>query len=451
MKLFYTLILLVIILPGGAAQNVLFVANGAALTTTGGVVITLQDMDLRCDGTINQLPGNGKFVFNGTAGTLLSGASRPLFDLLEIAKAGGAGISLNQSVSIGTSIYFTSGLINLSGGNVYLQQAAVLNGETETSHITGTAGGYVEISEMLNAPAAANPGNLGAVITSTENLGNTVIRRGHEPQNTGNGNSIARWYNILPANDNALNATLRLSYFKSELNGLADNSLTVWKSTDSLTWTSKGSTASDPVSRYVETSGLNDLSWWTLAGGVALPVQFTAFIVTCERDDARISWQTASEENSNHFDVLFSSDGTAWRTIGTVPAAGNSALPSNYAFTDDRGSGTGFYRVAEFDNDGRAIYTGIAHADCNLATDNLSCWPNPVQGQLTVSLRLTGNDQVLITVLDNHGATVRQQANALSAGNNQVSVNMNGLASGIYIIQVLWGGNLRTMRVLKER
>ncbi|HLZ85875.1 MAG TPA: hypothetical protein VKQ52_01490, partial [Puia sp.] len=192
MKLFYTLILSVLILPGVEAQNILFVPSGAALTTTGGVVITLQDMDLQCDGTINQLPGNGTFVFNGTAGTGVSGVSRPLFDVLEIAKTGGAGISLNQSVNIGGSVNFTSGLINLTGGNVYLQPAAFLKGESETSHITGTAGGYVEISGMLNAPTAVNPGNLGAIITSTQNLGNTVIQRGHEPQNTGNGHSIAR-------------------------------------------------------------------------------------------------------------------------------------------------------------------------------------------------------------------------------------------------------------------
>ena len=60
-----------------------------------------------------------------------------------------------------------------------MQPAALLQGEMERSHIIGATGGYVQIIMPLNAPAASNPGNLGATITSNKNLGSTIIRRGH--------------------------------------------------------------------------------------------------------------------------------------------------------------------------------------------------------------------------------------------------------------------------------
>ena len=47
-----------------------------------------------------------------------------------------------------------------------MQPTALLNGESETSSITGATGGYVEITNTLNASSSLNPGNLGAILSS---------------------------------------------------------------------------------------------------------------------------------------------------------------------------------------------------------------------------------------------------------------------------------------------
>ena len=45
------------------AQNVFKITANTIFKTTGGAIITLQDMNLDVDGTINQLPGEGGFKF----------------------------------------------------------------------------------------------------------------------------------------------------------------------------------------------------------------------------------------------------------------------------------------------------------------------------------------------------------------------------------------------------
>ncbi len=218
------------------AQSNVLISTGTTFKTSGGVVITLENMNLVNDGVINQSPGEGTFIFSGNQDAAISGNNQPFFDIVNIAKNTANTLLLNRDISIGTSIIFTSGLIDLNTNHIFLQPAAVLNGETETSRITGINGGYMQIATSLNAPASADPGNLGAVITSSQNLGSTVIRRGHQSQTNGagTGNSINRFYEINPALNTGLDATFRFNYFDAELNGLPEANLTFWKSPSSL-------------------------------------------------------------------------------------------------------------------------------------------------------------------------------------------------------------------------
>ncbi len=89
----------------------------------------------------------------------------------------------------------------------------LLLGESDNSRIVGSAGGEVLFVAALNAPAGVNPGNLGAWISSSKNLGSVTIRRGHKALSLPGGNSILRYFTISPSNNSGLAATLRFGYF----------------------------------------------------------------------------------------------------------------------------------------------------------------------------------------------------------------------------------------------
>jgi|CXWL01.1.fsa_nt_gi hypothetical protein len=425
-----------------SAQNTFKVDSGAIIKTTGGVVITLQDMNLDNDGTISQAAGEGIFKFTGTQNNTLGGTSTPLFDVLEIAKTGSAKISLQRTINIGSAINFTSGLIDLNNNNLLLQVTALLNGESELSRIIGPTGGYIEITNTLNAPLSTNPGNLGVILTSSQNLGSTVIRRGHYSQvnGYGMGSSILRYYDILPANNSALNATLRFLYLDAELNSFDENTIVLWKSPNNTSWSNQGFTSRNTISNYVEKTGIADFSRWTLSSlNNPLPVQFLLFNVRCTGNSVIISWKTAQEQNTARFTVEKSPDGIHWTAIGTVQAAGNSTIERTYTFNDNSSlPGGAMYRIAEYDVDGRIQYTSIIRSDCE-AKDSWRLWPNPVQEMLWVNITATGASSPTVKVFDSKGSLIKSQHHALLPGASQLNIDMKKLSSGTYHITVEWG------------
>ena len=263
------LLLLFIFLNYFISGQVVKLTSGATLKTTGGVVVTLDNLYLENDGILNQAPGEGRFLFKGNQNATISGTSLPVFDLVEIAKTGGAELALMRNIHIISGINFSSGLFNLNNNTIVLFPNGLLNGESETSRIYDANGGYIEITTALNAPSSANPGNLGAIISSSQNLGNTTIRRGHQSQPVPAKESIFRYYDILPSNNNSLNADFRFQYFDAELNGFDENTIVMWKSPDNINWTNESFTTRNTIANYVEKTGIADFSRWTLSDDIA--------------------------------------------------------------------------------------------------------------------------------------------------------------------------------------
>ncbi len=436
-----------------SAQNNLKITSGTVIKTSVGVVINLQDMNLDNDGTINQAAGEGFFKFTGTQNNSISGISLPLFDVLDISKTGSAKLSLNRNISIGSSINFTSGLIDLNNNNILLQSNALLNGENVNSRITGTNGGFVEITQTLNAPGSANPGKLGAIFSSAQNFGSTLIRRGHKSQanGVGNGNSIFRYYDITPTNNSTLNATLRFNYFDSELNGLIETGLVFWKSADNTHWFNQSFSGRDIAVNYVEKTGIPDFSRWTLSSpSNPLPVSFTFINTRCENGKIYIVWKTAQEFNSSSFDIERSSNGINWSVIGSVFASGNSTSEKTYSFTDNIPNlNSGYYRIAENSFDGKKHFTNVVRGSCD-AKEGISLWPNPVRDIALLNINITSPAHVIIKVYNTKGSLLLIQKGNLISGNNQLYVPMGKFIPGVYEIKVEYGiGKVKSFKLVK--
>src|SRR5262245_2103367 len=94
------------------AQNVLKVQTGATLSSTNGAIITLTNMDFDNDGDFNQGAGQGTFVFKGAANNIISGASSPRFDRLQLVKTDSGKLILQQNIRIGSAISFGGGTLD---------------------------------------------------------------------------------------------------------------------------------------------------------------------------------------------------------------------------------------------------------------------------------------------------------------------------------------------------
>ncbi|MEI9956490.1 MAG: hypothetical protein WDM90_09365 [Ferruginibacter sp.] len=65
-----------------------------------------------------------------------------------------------------------------------------------------------------------------------------------------------------------------------------------------------------------------------------LPVKLINFTATDNKGKNLLQWQTATEINSDYFNVERSSNGQDFEVIGKVKAVGNSSNIINYNFTD---------------------------------------------------------------------------------------------------------------------
>ena len=435
----------------GKLSAQLVITPGAQFYISGNAQVTLQNTDLVNNGSFTA--GTATLSFTGNALSAISGTQPLQFYQLEISKTGTGMLSLQKAIAITQQINFTSGNIDLSGYNIDLGTTGILNGEQESSHVIGAIGGKVLFSTVINAPSAINPGNLGAIITSSQNLGNVVVGRGHQSQvnSNGTGNSILRYYDITPSNNSSLNATLRFQYFDSELNGLTEGSLVCWRSTDNINWTNEGFTTSNTTTNYVEKTAIPSFSRWTLSSANnALPVRFILFNTRCNGNSVLLTWKTAQEQNTHYYAVERSADRMQWKAVGNVLAAGNATVENDYSYTDNSAIANGYYRIAEYDLDGKVQFTNVLLTSCSSA-EQFSVWPNPVNDLLYISMSSATSSNVTVKVFDNKGALLKQQAEKLLPGNNQFSIDIRGLSAGLYYTTISNNsGLLKIQKVIKK-
>jgi len=340
------------------------IAPGTSWKSSGNTYVVLNDLGFTHNAAIASL--DNVFKFTGTTDATINGTTLPTFTTIQLAKTTTAKLILGRSVNANL-VSFQSGLFELNNFYVDLGTTGSISGESEASRFIGAGGGYVQIINTLNAPSSTNPGNLGILITSSQNLGSVTIRRGHQAQATNgiSGSSILRYYDLQPANNTNLNATLRFFYFNAERNNLPENNLAFFRSTNNINWTNLGFTTRDTVLNYVEKVGISDLARFTLSDIAQSPVPVTGLLLTgrWENNAAHLDWKTIAEYNNSHFNIerKYSTE-SSFTTIGTKNSAhsdGNSQSPTYYSWIDPASANLGSiqYRLKQVDKDGHFSYS----------------------------------------------------------------------------------------------
>ncbi len=290
-NILFTLTVLCLLSTVVSAQGELYIPPTGSIFTTGASTLTFSNAKLTNNGSFTD--NNGTVLFTGNASNAnasFNGTGTTTFKNLTIDKSANNG-QVNQDIIVLGNLTLVSGGLELANGDVNFSTTGSLQGETETFRVYG-AGGELIAFVTLNGPAAVNHANLGAVITSAQNLGLTEIRRGHAPSAVPFGNSFLRYFNILPTNNNGLNATLRVNYFNAEVNGNSENDAIFWRSTNGgVSWVfQNGAYSRDVAANWVQLPGINAFSLWTLADPppcpdfAAAPANVTVVNSVCNDD-----------------------------------------------------------------------------------------------------------------------------------------------------------------------
>lgn len=197
-----------------------------------------------------------------------------------------------------------------------------------------------------------------------------------------------------------------------------------------------------------------------LGSDVPLSVELAAFEAISSSDGIRIRFTTASETNTDHFEI-WRGIGNQFSQITTLAAHGNSSTEQHYEYLDsDVIPGQNYrYFLADVDVNGmrtehRGQMVSASMTDASALPQNfsLSVYPNPFNPSTTLSFNLLESGNVRITIYDLAGKFVQTLAHGdFSSGEHRITFDGGQLPSGIYLAALQSGtfSNAKKLILLK--
>ncbi|MEL5996504.1 T9SS type A sorting domain-containing protein [Hymenobacter segetis] len=171
-----------------------------------------------------------------------------------------------------------------------------------------------------------------------------------------------------------------------------------------------------------------------------LPVELTRFDAAAKPQGIALSWATATEKNSDYFEVQRSADGEIFQRVGSVKGQGTSSNAHEYAFLDGHPlAGLSYYRLRQVDTDGTSTFSPVATVQMR---GEVAVYPNPSTG--TVSLPATMG-AVRYRVLNALGQAV---LSGQATGSDQL--DLHTLAKGSYFLELTGAGGSTIQRLMRE-
>jgi hypothetical protein len=200
-------------------------------------------------------------------------------------------------------------------------------------------------------------------------------------------------------------------------------------------------------------SSLNPVSTTTTAfdnlseNSATLPIQLLNFTASNVQDEyISLKWQTAMEENNDHFEVERSTDATSFEKIVAVKALGNSSVTQSYSAVDNLpANGINFYRLKQVDLDGHFTYSGVRMVKFGNSVKPV-IYPNPVSSVFTA---VSGSELIREIVIYN----VQGKAVQFAMGNStaaDMKVNVSLLPEGVYFAKVKTDSQVYQFKIVKQ-
>jgi hypothetical protein len=218
----------------------------------------------------------------------------------------------------------------------------------------------------------------------------------------------------------------------------ATSALLVEESSDGVTWLTVANIASLPTTATTKSYNLATaptilrFTYTKSAGNLAfddvcvsssvLNAELVYFKSQSDKNQNKLFWQTATEQNVSHFEIQRSANGqSSWQTIGSIKAAGNSQTTKDYQFVDEAPHSINYFRLRSVDLDGKESFSNVVSvisdkggkvkAYPTVATDKLMVTTENsdletyqifnLLGQIVQTGQLNGQKELIINTLPN--------------------------------------------------
>jgi hypothetical protein len=176
-----------------------------------------------------------------------------------------------------------------------------------------------------------------------------------------------------------------------------------------------------------------------------LPVQFATFTAQAapEYQMVELAWETVSEVNNSHFNVLKSTDGKEWDFLARIQGAGNSYNKQTYVFLDMEPAKLNYYRLEQVDFDGAMtlsdIRTVLFSKPDKLNKPVVNVYPIP--SAESVNIQIDTDDEAFYRVFDMQGKLIQE-------GQMKGRAKLEGIPQGIYNLLIVLDAEVSTFRII---
>ncbi|HEX5002660.1 MAG TPA: T9SS type A sorting domain-containing protein [Bacteroidia bacterium] len=404
-------------------------------------------------------------IFNGTSNQTITCPGGEGFMNVTINKPGGS-LLLNNLIDVIGTFNFLNGVVYSTAANVVrFYSGSVVTNMSNLSYVNGP----VRKSGSSNFTYPVGKGGFYRPVTLSGLPGPGIY--------------LAEYFladpHTVPLNVNSKDPTLdhisRCEYWNiSRVSGTTANVSLTWNAATSCgvtllndlrvagwdggTWRDRGNggTSGTIAAGTIVTSAVTAVFGpFTLssvsAGQNPLPVEWLSFDAFKQEHSVELKWSTASEINSDYFEITRSNNGTDFQVIGSQKAAGNTATVSRYAFIDlYPQNGMNYYRLVQHDFDGGVTFSNVAVVKFTDELLQLQLFPNPVVDWLHIQLpyNYAGSQSAVVTVFDNSGKVTTLETSAFM---NALTLDVKHLSRGIYFIRLSFAdGRSLSSRFVKQ-
>ncbi|MEP6684722.1 MAG: plastocyanin/azurin family copper-binding protein [Parafilimonas sp.] len=189
-----------------------------------------------------------------------------------------------------------------------------------------------------------------------------------------------------------------------------------------------------------------------------LPVTLSNFSISpAETNTAFIVWSTATEQNTDHFEIMRSPNGKTFTSIASIKAAGNSSLKQNYSYVDNTippASHFLYYSLTIVDKDGSKTSSDIKMYTNTNSKPKLivSLSPNPISSPGHLMLQFNAEKQGLMhaQLFNASGKLIKEDDLSAEEGLNNGHFHIGDVGKGIYTIIFSMDGKKESYKIVVQ-
>ncbi|MEM7036957.1 MAG: T9SS type A sorting domain-containing protein, partial [Bacteroidota bacterium] len=181
--------------------------------------------------------------------------------------------------------------------------------------------------------------------------------------------------------------------------------------------------------------------------GGALDIETPTLTADALDNEIMLSWEPIANPEEQTYELLSSTDG---RNFSPLTEMKPGAVHYRYSDTDAAPNVRYQYKVRVRDFSGEFADSPIVEASLwnEQEFEVGKPFPNPFDDNINFDLNLRQDQTVDIRILDLRGKVLHAEQQLLAKGQHRMQPDMGALSAGIYLLQVLAGGQQQTLRIV---